>query len=118
MATYTEFRRAAWRHWRFHIARCAGVFALGAFVFLVVWIILELVDPADSPEIRAEYSMAVAIVVGLAAALMATRSTGPDAPEDPRLICPQCNGSLGYYDLVLVLSTGKCPHCCERVLED
>lgn len=118
MATSTEFRRAAWRHWRMHLARCAGVLGLGAFVFVVLWFVLELIDPAESAEMRAEYAMAVAIVVGLAAAIMFARSAGPDAPEDPHLICPHCNGSLGYYYVVIVGSSGSCPHCGERVLDD
>jgi hypothetical protein len=118
MATYAEFRRAAWRHWRMHIARCVGVFALGAFVFFVLWFILEVVDPAESPEMRAEYATAVAIVVSLVAALMAARFAGPDAPEDPHLVCPHCSGSLGYYYVVLVGSSGNCPHCGEPAFED
>jgi hypothetical protein len=118
MTTHAEFRRAAWRHWGSHVARCARVFALGAFVFVVLWFILELVEPAEAPEMRAEYAMAVAIAVGLAAALMSARSAALDAHGDPRLICPQCDSALGYYYVMIVLHSGNCPHCGERVLED
>jgi hypothetical protein len=117
MTTHAEFRRAAWRHWGHHLARCAGIFALGAFVFAVLWLILAVVDPAESPEMRAEIALAVAIAVGLATALLYARSLGSDAREDARLICPQCDSPLGYYYVMLVLSSGNCPHCGERVLE-
>jgi hypothetical protein len=94
------------------------VFALGAFVFVVLWFILELVDPAEAPEMRAEYAMAVAVVVALAAALMSARSAGQEGREDTRLICPQCDSPLGYYNVMIVLSSGNCPHCGERMLDD
>jgi hypothetical protein len=94
------------------------VFALGAFVFVVLRFILEQVEPAEAPEMRAEYAMAVAVVVGLATAVMSARSARRDASEDPRLICPRCDSPLGYYYVVFVLSSGTCPHCRGRVLED
>jgi hypothetical protein len=118
MTTHVEFRRAAWRHWGHHLGRCAGAFGLGAFVFVILWFVLELVDPTEAPEMRAEYAMAVAIVVGLATAVMSARSAVLEARQDPRLICPQCDSALGYYYVMIVLHSGNCPHCGERVLED
>jgi hypothetical protein len=118
MITHAEFRRAAWRHWGLHVARCTGIFALGAIVFVVLWFILELVEPGEAPKLRAEYAMAVAIVVGLAAAVMSARAVARESREDPRLICPQCDGALGYYSVMIVLTSGNCPHCGERVVDD
>jgi hypothetical protein len=118
MTTHAEFRRATWRHWGHHLARWAGIFALGAFVFGVLWFILEVADPAESPEMRSEIALAVAIAVGLATAVLYVRSPGSDARKDARLICPQCDSPLGNYYVVLVLSSGNCPHCGEQVLED
>jgi hypothetical protein len=91
------------------------VFALGAFVFVVLWFILDLVEPAEAPVVRAEYAMAVAIAVALAAALMSARQ---DRHDDSRLICPQCDCTLGYYYVMIVLHSRNCPHCGERVLDD
>jgi hypothetical protein len=67
---------------------------------------------------RAEFALAVAIAVGLAAAMMSARSVGRGEPEDPRLICPQCGSPIGYYHVVIVHSSRNCPHCGEPVLED
>ena len=118
MTTHAEFRRAAWRHWGSHVARCVRVFGLGALVFVVLWFILELVEPAEAPEMRAEYAMAVAVVAGLAMAATSARSAGQDGRDDPRLVCPQCDSPLGYYYVMIVLHSGNCPHCGERVLND
>jgi hypothetical protein len=118
MTTHAEFRRAAWRHWGRHLARSAGIFALGAFVFGVLWLVLERIEPAESAEIRAEIALAVAIIVGLAAAVVSARSTGRDGREDPRLICPRCDSPIGSYHVMIVLSSGNCPYCGEPVLED
>jgi hypothetical protein len=118
MTTHAEFRRAAWQHWRHHIARCLSLFALGAFVFLVLWFLLAMIEPGEPAETRAEYAMATAVIVALAAAVMSARSAGNDDREDSRLYCPQCNTTLGYYYVAIVLSSGNCPHCGERLLDD
>ena len=118
MTTHAEFRRAAWRHWGHHLARSAGIFALGSFVFVALWLLLERIEPAESPEMRAEIALTVAIVVGLAASAISAQSTGRDGREDPRLVCPQCNSPIGSYYVVIVLSSGDCPHCGEQVLEE
>ena len=118
MIPHAEFRRAAWLHWGRHLALWFGVLALGSVVFGILWFILELVDPGEAAEMRAEYAMAVAIVVGLATALMAARSAGRDPHDDPRLICPHCDGAMNYYYVMIVLTSKNCPHCGERVLED
>lgn len=91
---------------------------LGAFVFVTLWFLLEFFDPAESPEMRTEIALAVAIVVGLAAAVISARAMERDARDDPRLICPHCDSSLGYYYVVIVLTSGNCPHCGEPVLDD
>lgn len=118
MTTHAEFRRAAREHWGRHLARCAGVFALGATVFLALWFVLEWIEPAEPPAIRAETAMAIALVVGLTGAGLSARSASQDARRDPRLICPYCDSPLGYYRVMIVLTSGNCPHCGERVLED
>jgi hypothetical protein len=118
MISYAEFRRAVRRYWG-HIYRQMGrAFALGAFVFAVVWLILEFADRPDGAELRAEAALSVAIIVALVAGAGATaRTIEHYAREDPRLACPHCDGALGPYARV-VLSSWNCPHCGERVLED
>jgi hypothetical protein len=118
MITHAEFRRAAWRHWGRHLARVFGVFALSTFVFAILWFLLELVEPGDDPVTRAEFAMAVAVTVGLVTAVVSARSVSRNTREDPSLVCPYCDRSLGYYYVMLVLSSGKCPHCGEGVLDD
>jgi DNA-directed RNA polymerase subunit RPC12/RpoP len=49
---------------------------------------------------------------------MSARSAGNDEDEDRRLYCPECNTTLGYYYVAIVLSSGNCPHCGERLLDD
>ena len=119
MITHAEFRRAAWRHWGSHLARVLSVFTLGAFVFAALWLLLEALEPAEPAETRAEVAMAVAIAAGLAMAAITARSAAAsEVPIDERLICPQCGSHLGYYYVPIVLKSGNCPHCGDRVLED
>jgi hypothetical protein len=118
MTTHSEFRRAAWQHWGLHIGRWFGAFALGTFVFVALWFILEIVDAAEAPETRAEYAMAVALAVGLVMAVVSIQSIRRNTGEDPRLVCPHCQRPLGNLYVTIVLSSGNCPHCAERVLED
>lgn len=118
MATRAEFRWAAWRHWGRHLGRCNAILAIGAAMFLAVWFLLGWIEPAEPPEMRAESAMAVAIIVGIGAAVMSAQSALRDADRDPSLICPHCDGVLGYYRVMIVLSSGNCPHCGERVIED
>lgn len=119
MITHAQFRRAAWRHWGGHLARVLFAFTIGAFVFAALWLLLEMLDPAEAAEARAEVAMAVAIAAGLATAVMSARSAAAvGVAIDERLVCPQCGSSLGYYYVALVLHSGNCPHCGDRVLED
>jgi predicted RNA-binding Zn-ribbon protein involved in translation (DUF1610 family) len=118
MMTHAEFRRAAWRHWGGHLARVLSAFTLGAFVFAALWFLLEAVEPAEPAETRAEIAMAVAIAAALARAVISSRSAGSEVSIDERLLCPQCGRHLGYYYVPIVLHSGNCPHCGDRVLED
>ena len=117
MITVTEFRRAYRRHCFRYFLRIGGVFALGTVVFLVLWLLLELFDQRDDATLRAEAAMAVAIIVALVVVGRSVRTADQDAREDPRLICPQCDSPLGSYEGILVLTSGNCPFCGERVLE-
>ncbi len=118
MTTHWEFRQSFRRYVARYLIRIGGVFALGTLVFLGVWLLLELFDQRDDATLRAEAAMAVAIVVCLAAVGLSARSAEREAREDPRLICPQCDSPLSYYYGMIVLHSGNCPHCGERVLED
>ncbi len=117
MITVGEFRRAFGGHCVRYAARIVAVFALGAVVFLVLWLLLELVDQRDDATLRAEAAMAVAIIVAVVAIGRIVRAADRFAREDPRLICPECDRPLGSYEGILVLSSGICPFCGERVLE-
>src|SRR5262245_6480764 len=117
MITVAEFRRAFRRHCVRAVARIGGVFALGTVVFLVLWLLLEVFDQRDDATLRAEAAMAVAIIVAIVAIGRFVRTADQDAREDPRLLCPQCDSPLGSYEGIIVLSSGNCPFCGERVLE-
>jgi heme A synthase len=117
MITVAEFRRAFRRHCLRSLLKIGGVFALGAMVFLVLWLLLDLFDQRDDATLRSEAAMAVAIIVALVAMGRSVRTADQDAREDPRLICPQCDRPLGSYEGILVLTSGNCPLCGERVLE-
>ena len=118
MVTHLEFRRSFRRYVLRYIARIGGVFAMGTVVFLSLWLILELFDQHDDATLRAEAAMAVAIIVALVAVGLSARSAGREAREDPLLVCPRCDSPLAYYYGIIVLSSGNCPHCGERVLDD
>jgi hypothetical protein len=117
MSSYGEFRQSYWRYCARHVLRILSVFALGAFVFFTIWVILEITDRAEDPTTRAEAAMAIAIVVSLAAVVMLARHAGRETPQDPHLMCPQCHCPLVYYDGIIVLTSGNCPHCGQQVLD-
>jgi hypothetical protein len=117
MTSHAEFRHSFQRYCIRYVVRIGTVFALGALVFLVVWLVLELADRRDDATVRAEAAMWVAIIVALVAVGLSARYAEREAREDPRLICPQCDSPLSYYYGVIVLSSGNCPHCGERVLD-
>jgi heme A synthase len=118
MITIAEFRTAFRRQWIRYLSRIGGVFALGASVFLVLWLLLEVFDQRDDATLRAEAAMAVAIIVAIVAVGRFVRTADQDARDDPRLICPWCDSPLGSYEGIIVLSSRSCPSCGERVLED
>jgi hypothetical protein len=118
MSSHAEFRRSYRRYCFRYIARMGTVFALGALVFLVIWLILEVADQRDNATVRAEAAMSVAIVVALAAVVLSARYAEREAREDSILTCPQCDSPLSYYYGVIVLSCGNCPHCGQPVLDD
>jgi hypothetical protein len=118
MTSYWEFRRSFRRHVVRHVVRIGGVFAFGAVVYLIGWLLLELTDRRDGPTLRAEAAMAVAVVAALAAVGLSARSAAREARADPRLVCPLCDGPLFDYHGIIVLHSGNCPHCGEQVLED
>lgn len=118
MRSHAEFRWSYWRYWGRQSARVFAIFGIGAVTFLGIWLIVGLVDPRENPTVRSEAAMMLAIVVVLVAVGLTMRNTERDARLDPELVCPWCNSPLGYLYGVIVLSSGNCPHCGERVLED
>jgi hypothetical protein len=118
MTSHWEFRHSFRRYVARYLIRIGGVFALGTLVFLVVWLLLELFDRRDDATVRAEAAMAVAVVAALVAVGLSARSAEREVREDPRLVCPHCDSPLAYYYGIIVLSSGNCPHCGERVLKD
>lgn len=116
MVTKAEFRRSFQHYLYRHSLRIAGVFLIGALVFGVVWLILELVDTQD--EVRIEAAMAVAFIVAIAVAGLSAQSAAREGRADDRLVCPHCDGALGSYEGVIVLSSSRCPHCGGHVLDD
>jgi hypothetical protein len=118
MITVAEFRRAYQRHGLRYLSRIFGVFAVGAAVFFAVWGLLEVFDQRDGATLRAEYAMAVAIIVSLVAVGRCVRDAEQHAHADARLLCPHCDSPLGSYEGVIVLASKNCPFCGERVLDD
>lgn len=118
MRSHAEFRWSYWRYCGRQTARISGIFGVGAVTFLGVWLIVGLVSPQEDPTVRSEAAMAFAVVVVLAAVGLTVRHAETDARLDPGLLCPWCNSPLGYLHGIIVLSSGNCPHCGERVLED
>jgi hypothetical protein len=118
MNNHGEFRHSYRRYCIRYVVRIGTVCALGALVFSIIWLILEVADQRDDPTTRSEAAMAVAIVVSLVAVCLSARYAEREAREDPLLICPQCDSPLSYYYGVIVLSSGNCPHCGQQVLED
>jgi hypothetical protein len=118
MTSYWEFRQSFRRYVVRYLVRIGGVFALGALVFTVVWLLLELFDRRDGATLRAEAAMAVAVVAALAAVGLSARSAGREARDDPRLVCPHCESALADYCGIIVLTSGNCPHCGEQVLDN
>jgi hypothetical protein len=118
MHNHAEFRRSYRRYCLRYAARILTVFTFGAMVFLVIWLLLEAADRRADPTERADYAMAVAIASSLVAVGLTTRYAGWEARADPLLVCPRCENHLTYYHGIIVLSSGNCPHCGERVLED
>jgi hypothetical protein len=118
MTSYREFRQSFRRHVGRYLLRIGGVFGLGAIVFVALWTLLEVFDRRDDAQLRTEAAMAVAVVAALATAIVSARSADRETRLDPRLICPYCDNPLALYDGIIVLSSGNCPHCGERVLED
>jgi len=118
MTSHWEFRQSFRRSAARYLIRIGGVFALGTLVFVVVWLLLEYFDRRDDGTVRAEAAMAVAIVAALAAVGLSARSAEREAREDPRLVCPHCDSHLADYYGIIVLSSGNCPHCGQRVLDD
>jgi hypothetical protein len=118
MITHLDFRRSFRRYILRSIARILTVFAMGALVFLILWLLLELFDQRDDPTTRAEAAMAVAIIVGLVAAGLSARAAVREARADRDLVCTHCDSTLASYYGILVLHSGNCPHCGEQVLDD
>ena len=118
MLTHFEFRQSFRRYVFRYVVRILGIFSMGAVVFMAIWLILELFDQRDDATLRAEAATAVAIIVALVAVGLSARSAEREARADPHLVCPQCDSPLAYYYGIIVLSSGNCPHCGERVLDD
>jgi hypothetical protein len=118
MTSHWEFRQSFRRYIARYLIRIAGVFGLGALVFLALWLVLAVFDHRDGPTLRAEAAMTIAIVASLAAVVLSARSAEREARDDPQLICPHCDSPLAFYYGIIVLSSGNCPHCGEQVLED
>jgi hypothetical protein len=114
MVTRSQFRWAARWHWIWHTARCIGVVVLGFLAFGVVWFLLERFDAAETPEMRAEIATAVAIAAALPVGVFLFRR----ATMDAEMYCPHCHNSVGYFYVVIVYSSGNCPNCGERMLDD
>lgn len=118
MTSHWEFRQSFRRYAVRYLIRIGGVFAFGTLVFLAVWLLLEVFDQRDGPTLRLEAATAVAIVAALGAVVLSARSAERDTRADPFLVCPYCDRPLGDYLGIIVLHSGNCPHCGERVLED
>ncbi len=112
-----EFRRSFRRHVGRYLVRIGGIFGLGAVVFVGVWGLLEAFDRRDDALVRTEAALAVGVVAALVATGASARSADRDLRSDPHLVCPYCDNPLALYDGIIVLSSGNCPHCGERVLE-
>jgi hypothetical protein len=109
MITVAEYRRAVWQRWGRLCVSMGGTFLLGTVVFLVLWWILELADPGNDAVQRSEAAMAVAVIAALVGGVgLSTRNMGRGTGDDPRLVCPHCDGPLGHHGLI-VLSSRNCP---------
>ena len=118
MNRQSDFRRSYSRYGFRYVGRIFAVFALGAFVFLTVFLLLEVADQRDNITVRSEIAMSIAVIVTIVAAGLSARYSERDAQADPNLICPHCNGPLASFDGIVVLNTGKCPYCGQPVLDD
>ncbi len=118
MRSHAEFRWSYWRYCGRQTSRILAIFSVGAVTFLGIWLIVGLVNPMENPTVRSEAAMTFAIIVVLAAVGLTMRHAAREARLDPGLVCPWCDRPLGYLYGIIVLSSGNCPHCGERVLEE
>jgi hypothetical protein len=118
MNRHSEFRRSYTRYGFRYAGRIFAVFAMGAFVFLIVFLLLEAADQRDNITVRSEIAMSIAVIVTIVAAGLSARYSERDAWADPNLNCPHCKGPLASFDGIVVLNSGKCPYCGHPVLDD
>jgi hypothetical protein len=118
MNRHSEFRRSYFRYGFRYVGRIFAVFALGAFVFLTVFLLLEVADKRDNITMRSEIAMSIAVIVTIVAAGLSARYSERDARADPNLNCPHCKGPLASFDGLVALTSGNCPYCGERVLDE
>jgi hypothetical protein len=118
MNRHSEFRRSYFRYGFRYVGRILAVFALGAFVFLTVFLLLEAADKRDNITMRSEIAMSIAVIVTIVAAGLSARYSERDGRADPNLICPHCKGPLASFDGIVVLNSGNCPYCGAQVLDD
>jgi hypothetical protein len=118
MNTIAKYREAVAGHFRRTRGRVYGCLAVGLVLYGLGWAAVKRLGSAGLlPDWILAAIMASLPACAFAILGVAAWSNERRRLDDPRLVCPHCDGPLQLY-APIVITTRNCPHCGRRVLAD